>query len=196
MKKTIFLLTLILLSIFLVQNVLALCDSGQVDINSASVQDLDSLDGIGPVKAQEIVDSRPFGTLDDLLNVSGIGNVTLNKIKTQGLACVSGEKESIPKKETTNKSVNANSSQNNSSKSGNILGNNETVINNYSKNEPEIIQLNYPANYTKDIKTAENSEISGDKENKIPMYGFFVFSVLIGVLLIVKRRKKQKNDFE
>ena len=71
----------------------ASCQKNQIDINTASLEELDKLAGIGPVKAQAIINSRPFNKLDDLLNVVGIGDVTLSNIKQQGLACVSDEEE-------------------------------------------------------------------------------------------------------
>lgn len=60
----------------------------QIDINNASLEQLDELSGIGPVYAQNIIDERPFSSVDDLLRVKGIGPSTLQKIKDQGLACV------------------------------------------------------------------------------------------------------------
>ena len=71
----------------------ATCQSGQIDINSASLGELDNLYGIGPVKAQAIIDARSFSSVDDLIDVNGIGEVTLNGIKAQGLACVVNEEE-------------------------------------------------------------------------------------------------------
>ena len=51
--------------------------SGVVNINRASVTELDTLPGVGPSTAQAIVDYRsangPFGSPEDLLNVKGIG---------------------------------------------------------------------------------------------------------------------------
>ena len=50
---------------------------GVVNINRASVAELDALPGVGPSTAQAIVDYRttngPFGSPEDLLNVKGIG---------------------------------------------------------------------------------------------------------------------------
>ena len=49
----------------------------RVDINVASSEELATLPGIGPSKAQAIVDHRtkaPFATPDDLRKVKGIGD--------------------------------------------------------------------------------------------------------------------------
>lgn len=52
-----------------------------IDVNTASAQALAALDGIGPQKAQAIVEYRqkhgPFKSVDELLNVKGIGEKTL-----------------------------------------------------------------------------------------------------------------------
>ncbi len=52
-------------------------ESGPVYINTAGVDELRRLPGVGPSLAQKIIDYRtkngPFTTMDDLKNVSGIG---------------------------------------------------------------------------------------------------------------------------
>ncbi len=65
--------------------------ANQVEINTASLQQLDEIIGIGPALAQRIIDARPFSSVDDLLRVKGIGEKTLQKIKDQGLAYVAGQ---------------------------------------------------------------------------------------------------------
>ncbi len=65
----------------------------KVDINAASLAELDKIIGIGPVLAQRIIDARPFSSVEDLLKVKGIGEKTLQKIKDQGLACVNCQTE-------------------------------------------------------------------------------------------------------
>ena len=80
-----------ILLIFLLPNISAICNETQININTASLEELDLLSGIGQIKAQAIIDTRPFSSVEDLINVNGIGEVTLNNIKLQGLACVSNE---------------------------------------------------------------------------------------------------------
>ncbi len=60
-------------------------NAGRVNINTATVSELDALPGIGPTTAQAIVDYRlergPFQVIQDIQNVPGIGPATYDKIK-------------------------------------------------------------------------------------------------------------------
>ena len=58
-----------------------------VNINKAGAEELDKVRGIGPAMAQRIIEFRtqngPFKSVDDLVQVRGIGGSKLQKIKDQ-----------------------------------------------------------------------------------------------------------------
>ncbi len=60
-------------------------EAGPLDINTASVSELQNLPGVGPVIAAAIVEHRssngPFATVDDLLGVSGVGQAKLELLR-------------------------------------------------------------------------------------------------------------------
>jgi competence protein ComEA len=62
----------------------------KIDINSATEAELDTLSGIGPSKAAAIIEYRetngPFKSVENLKEVSGIGEQTLLKLKEEIIA--------------------------------------------------------------------------------------------------------------
>jgi len=60
-------------------------DEGPIRLNTASAKDLESLPGVGPVLARRIEEFReangPFRQVEDLLQVSGVGEAKLASIR-------------------------------------------------------------------------------------------------------------------
>jgi competence protein ComEA len=63
----------------------ALAEGSPVDINTATVAELTTIKGIGPAKAQAIIDYREahggFESVDDLKMVRGIGDKVLDSLR-------------------------------------------------------------------------------------------------------------------
>ena len=190
-KRILFVLILLVFG-----SVSALCSEGQININTASAEELDELYGIGPVKAEAIINARPFSSVDDLINVFGIGQITLDKIKEQGLACVEGETgPDPPTNETEIDPPNTDPTEEEEEKeeeeevekkvkiSGEVIQ--ET---NLEKEPLESIRLN-----SKDIKSEDSPEESEKKDYS--KYLLIVFCVLLLFLYVIKPMKR-KNEWK
>src|ERR1700712_6098329 len=105
MKQIFALITVLFLSIGLA--------FAAVNVNTATQQELQSLNGIGPVKAKAIVDYRtkngPFKSVDDIDNVPGIGKGTMAKIRNDvslsGNTVVGGDNKASDKRGKDSKST-------------------------------------------------------------------------------------------
>jgi competence protein ComEA len=73
-----------------------------VNLNTASQAELETLDGVGPVKAQAIVDYRKkngnFKSVDDLNKVTGFGDKTVSGLKGKVNVSGSGSSADAPAK--------------------------------------------------------------------------------------------------
>lgn len=67
----------------------------KIDINTADISIIMQLPGIGPGLAKQIINNRPYSTIDDLLNVPGIGEKRLSRIK-EFIELPEGKTQNIP----------------------------------------------------------------------------------------------------
>ena len=82
-RVTVFSLVVLAMAVFTVPGWAQ--DTGKININTASEAELTQLKGVGPKTAASIIEYReevsPFKTLEDLMNVKGIGEKTFKKFK-------------------------------------------------------------------------------------------------------------------
>lgn len=52
-----------------------------LSLNTATLEELEALPGVGPVLARRILEGRPYGRVEDLLRVRGIGPATLERLR-------------------------------------------------------------------------------------------------------------------
>ncbi|RKR02578.1 helix-hairpin-helix protein [Kushneria sinocarnis] len=61
--------------------------SNCIDLNSGSAERLDALPNIGPARAQDIIDGRPWQSVSDLTRIDGIGPARMREIQDTGQVC-------------------------------------------------------------------------------------------------------------
>jgi competence protein ComEA len=52
-----------------------------VNVNNATLEELETIPGIGPVLARQIIAERPYARVEDLERARGIGPYTVNSIR-------------------------------------------------------------------------------------------------------------------
>ncbi|WP_010095393.1 MBL fold metallo-hydrolase [Ornithinibacillus scapharcae] len=59
-----------------------------VNINTATIAEVQKIKHIGPERAQDLIDLRPFSSVQELDRIKGIGPARINDIVAEGVACV------------------------------------------------------------------------------------------------------------
>lgn len=59
-----------------------------IDLNEASAEQLAKLPNVGPARAEQVIDMRPWGSVDELTRVSGLGDASVRKIEDSELVCL------------------------------------------------------------------------------------------------------------
>lgn len=62
----------------------AIGDAKGVDLNSASVEDLEQVGGLGRARAQRIVDARPLESWDDVKRIEGFSDKLVDDLQRAG----------------------------------------------------------------------------------------------------------------
>lgn len=61
-----------------------------IDVNSATLEQIQEIIHIGTARAEELINLRPYDSIEGLSRISGIGPARIKDIKSQGLACTGG----------------------------------------------------------------------------------------------------------
>jgi hypothetical protein len=185
-------------AIFFISLCIAQCNSGQVDINSASISELDKLVDIGPARAQYIIDARPYTSLEDLDRAKDIGPSRLAKIKEQGLACVGSEtyseEDNLLLEESSNKEDEREaekSEQVEEKITSRVIE--ETYVEQQKSSEiaqtESIINLNSDDTSKKKVIYESRNELI----RKYSVYVFIVFLLIVISFLLLKRNERTED---
>lgn len=63
-------------------------NSSCVNLNTASYEEVQRIKHIGPERAQDLIDNRPYSSVSDLDRIKGIGPARIKDIEAEGIACV------------------------------------------------------------------------------------------------------------
>ncbi len=176
--------------LFLLSLVSSECNETQVDINSASLEDLDKIVNVGPARAQQIVSLRPFESVDDLINVVGIGNATLEEIRQQGLACVN---DSRAGKTPNNSEQTAEEIEETPKEKPKEKIKEPETFSYYLPEDASLPKITVNSLNSQTIKTPENEQ--ENSRTNYAVYGLAGFCILLTALFAIKIFRKNKNEF-
>lgn len=197
--------TILILFIFtlITPTCLAICEEGQIDINSASAEELDEIIYIGLSRAEQIIDLRPFDSVDDLIEVSGIGEIYLDAIKEQGLACVDEEDSTDDEEQEEDEEKQKQEDEEEEQSKEDDESKEETeTLKDERNSDKDNLETDLEEEKIKNITLEPinlNSEDIKDKNEENPEWtvcGFIAFCVLLGFLFIERKRRLNKNEFE
>ncbi len=187
---------LLMLIVFLIAGVYASCNETQININTAGAEDLDKIIWIGNSTANKIISYREtdiFNSLDELINIKGIGETKLSNIKEQELACV--DKEAEEQGETQDQTENQEQEEDTDEFPTEETNEKKDIKENYTENKIvksltlETIELN---SESKDIKSDDNKEVL---KRNLAFAGIVTFCVVFGGVLFLSNIRKRKNEF-
>ena len=195
----------LVLIIFLLSNISAFCNETQIDINTANSTELDKIKWVGPATAQNIINYRQnnqFDSVDELLNVSGIGQTKLSDIKAEGLACVeeagieNESNEIIIDNETPEQTNNYSTAITTPNIASNTPKKNSSGGDAYTPKPTTkaitLDKIDLNSLNSKDIKSEDNKEIL--KKN-LALGGIVTFCLLFGALFFLKSAGRKENEF-
>lgn len=185
-----FLILIILANLYLISGA---CGEDQININTASAEDLDKIIWVGPITAQEIINLRLFNSVDDLINVPGIGEIKLQDIKDEGLACVENSKEDEEEEDEDSEGEDMDEGDEEAEEDDDdYFKSNEIESQNEAQPKIQNNTLNKITLNPKDINTDSDKE---SLRNDYAIYGLGIFSVLIIILFTLKFLRYRKNEF-
>jgi len=205
---------LALILILMISGIYAQCNETQININTASEEELDEIEHVGPKVASYIIDYRTnnktFDSIDELVNIKYLSINYVTDIKEQGLACVSEEdllntnnEENTETEQTTSneqqdeqteQTTEINEDDAETEQSSSQTSATEATETNKNKEPLTFNTINLNPQNPKDIKT-EDSKQRLEKGN-YAFYGFIAFCVLLGILITLKKRKMPVTEFD
>ncbi len=179
-----------ILAIFLINFVSASCNETQIDINTASLKELDKIVHVGNATAWKIINLRPFNSVDELEEVSGISANYVLDIKNQGIACVNEvENQSSQNSQISNNQEISSDEENTETAESNITSKITSKSIDDSSNEKTPITSDTINLNPKDIK-------SESRGNYYAISGLIAFCFLLAFLFALKLKKNKSKENE